>query len=142
MSKKKDFTVSLKLSESNTLWLIQLYQSEPCLYDVNSDDYRNRELQVAATKRIAAALSVDGFGPKEVAKKYKNLRNSYSQELKKVNDSEKSGTGGDDVYIPKVYWFDIMYSFLRPQMYSRPTKSNLVSNFFIKLFLDICVVSY
>jgi hypothetical protein len=74
MSKKKDVTVSLKLSESNTLRLIQLYQSGPCLYDVNSDDYRNRELRVAATKRIAAALSVDGFGPKEVATKLKNLR--------------------------------------------------------------------
>jgi hypothetical protein len=56
--------------------LIQLYQSEPFLYDVNSDDYRNRELRVAATKRIAAALSVDSFGPKEVATKFKNLRNS------------------------------------------------------------------
>jgi hypothetical protein len=74
--RKKDFTVSLKLSESNTLRLIQLYQSESCLYDVNSDDYRIRELRVAATKRIAAALSVDGFGPKEVATKFKNLRNS------------------------------------------------------------------
>jgi hypothetical protein len=50
MSKKKDVTVSLKLSESNILRLIQLYQSEPCLYDVNSDDCRNRELRVAATK--------------------------------------------------------------------------------------------
>jgi hypothetical protein len=76
MSKKKDFTVSLKLSESNTLRLIQLYQSEPRLYDVNSDDYRNCELRVVATKRIAAALSVYDFGPKEVATKFKNLRNS------------------------------------------------------------------
>jgi hypothetical protein len=75
MSKKSDF-LSLKLSESNTLRLFQLYQREPCLHDVNSDDYRNRELRVAATKRIAAALSVDGFGPKEVATKFKNLRNS------------------------------------------------------------------
>jgi hypothetical protein len=49
MSKKKDFTVSLKLSETNTLRLIQLYQSEPCLHGVNSDDYGNRELRVAAT---------------------------------------------------------------------------------------------
>jgi hypothetical protein len=117
--------------------LIQLYQSEPCLYDINSDDYRNRELWVAATKRIAAALSLDGFGPQEVATKFKNIRNSYSQELKRGNDSEKSVTGGDNVYIPKVYLFDSIHSFLRPQMYSRPTKSNLVSNFFIKLFLDI-----
>jgi hypothetical protein len=76
MSKKKYVTVSLKLSECHTLRLNQLYQSEPCLYGVNSDDYGNRELRVAATKRIAAALSVDGFGPKEVATKFKNLRNS------------------------------------------------------------------
>jgi hypothetical protein len=75
MSKKSDF-VSLKLSESSTLRFIQLYQSELCLYDVNSGDYRNRELRVTATKRNAAALSVDGFGPKEVATKFKILRNS------------------------------------------------------------------
>jgi hypothetical protein len=72
--------------------------------------YRNRDLRTAAIKRIVAALSVDGFGPKEVASEFRNLRNSYSQELRKIEDSQKSGAGADDVYVPKVYWFAAMYS--------------------------------
>ncbi|XP_067013266.2 uncharacterized protein [Anabrus simplex] len=126
MSKNPDSKkVSLRLSENNTVRLIQLYQSEPCLYDVKSDDYKNRDLRAAAVKRIAAAFSVEGFGPKEVVVKFKNLRNSYSQELKKIEDSEKSTTRADHVYVPKVHWFDVMDSFLRPQMYVRPSKTNL-----------------
>jgi hypothetical protein len=41
--------------------------------------YRNCDLRTAAIKRIVAALSVDGFGPKEVASEFRNLRNYYSQ---------------------------------------------------------------
>ncbi|KAF5304694.1 hypothetical protein FQA39_LY09471 [Lamprigera yunnana] len=123
---------SLKLSESNTMRLLELFKGEPCLYDVNLSEYRNRDLRAAATQRIASALSVEGFGPKEVVAKFKNLRNSYSQELKKLYDSEKSGAP-NDVYIPRVYWFQLMDSFLRPQMYSRPSKYNFdISNNIVK----------
>ena len=120
--------MALKLSEYNTLRLLRLYKNEPCLYDVNSSDYRNREARIEAIIRIAALFSLKGFGPKEVTMKFKNIRNSYSQELKRIKDSEDSDEG--EVYVPKVYWFNLMDSFLRPQMYSRhgQTKRSLISD--------------
>ncbi|CAG9859538.1 unnamed protein product [Phyllotreta striolata] len=115
---------SLKLSETNTARLLELYRREPCLYDQNSRDYRDREARSAALIRIASELSVDGFGTQEVQTKFKNLRNSYSQELKKIEE----GADADRPYVPKVHWFGIMDSFIRPQMYkyARPSKGNSV----------------
>lgn len=124
MSNKKDFTNSLKLSENNTLRLLQLYRNEPCLYDIHSKDYRRRESRMDAIKRIVEALNVKGFGPREISMKFKNLRNSYSQELKKIKELERSGADEDEPYVPKIYWFTLLDSFLRPQMYSRPWQSS------------------
>jgi hypothetical protein len=39
-----------------------------------------------------------------VVKKNNNLRSTFRKELKKVNDSKRSGASGDDVYAPSL-WF-------------------------------------
>lgn len=101
------------------------------LYDPTMDEYRDRDLRAAAANRISKDLNIHGFGPKEVITKFKNLRSSYCQELKKISDSERSGSGTDDIYKPKVFWFEQMNNFIRPFIQQRPTQSNLV----ILLFL-------
>lgn len=118
---------TLKLSESKTVRFVELYKNETLLYDTTTQDYRNRDLRAAAAKRIAEALNVSGFGPREVITKFKNLRNAYSQELKKISDSKKLGST-DDVYSPKVCWFATMDSFLRPFLHQRATQTSIVSN--------------
>lgn len=105
---------------------MELYQTENVLYDSTLESYRDRDLRLAAAKRISCVLNVSGFGPKEVMTKFKNLRNSFCQELKKIADSERSGAGATDVYKPKVFWFELMNSFIRPFIQQRSTKSNLV----------------
>ncbi|CAF4946621.1 unnamed protein product [Pieris macdunnoughi] len=57
---------------------------------------------------------------RETYSKYKN-RNPNS-----VSDSARSGKGTDDIYKPKVFWFDQMNSFIRPFVQQRPTQSNLI----------------
>lgn len=118
---------TLKLTEGQTIRMLELYQDEPCLFDISIESYRNRDMRATAAKRISDILNVPGFGPKEVLKKFKNLRNAYSQELRKIKESEVSGAGADDLYTPTVYWFQLMDNFLRPHIYARPTKTNLVS---------------
>lgn len=117
---------SLKLSDNETLRFLELYQTENVLYDSTLESYRDRDLRLAAAKRISCVLNVSGFGPKEVMTKFKNLRNSFCQELKKIADSERSGADATDVYKPKVFWFELMNSFIRPFIQQRSTKSNLV----------------
>ncbi|KAG8333929.1 hypothetical protein J6590_100478 [Homalodisca vitripennis] len=111
--------------------LISLKRSslhERVLYDSTCKDYKDRDSRLAAAKRISEAMGINGFGPKEVITKFKNLRSSYCQELKKIADTERSGSGTDDIYVPtKVIWFENMNSFIRPFVQQRSTKSNLVS---------------
>ncbi|XP_074038668.1 uncharacterized protein isoform X2 [Leptinotarsa decemlineata] len=116
----------IKLQDNETIKFIELYASERVLYDSTCKDYKDRDLRLAAAKRISEAMGINGFGPKEVITKFKNLRSSYCQELKKIADTERSGSGTDDVYVPKVIWFENMNSFIRPFVQQRSTKSNLM----------------
>lgn len=117
----------IKLQDTETIKFLELYAGERLLYESSCPEYKDRDLRLAAAKRISEAMGIAGFGPKEVIAKFKNLRSSYCQELKKIAESEKSGTGTDDVYVPKVIWFERMNSFIRPYVQQRQTKSNLVS---------------
>lgn len=89
------------------------------------------------TTKIYTFISTDenkyfifqGFGPDHVISKFKNLRSSYCQELKKIAASEKSGTSVEDIYVPHVIWFSKMNSFLKPYVTMRETCSNYVSIF-------------
>ncbi|XP_071054830.1 uncharacterized protein [Onthophagus taurus] len=83
-------------------------------------------MRMAAAKRISEELNIPGFGSKDVISKFKNLRSSYCQELKKIADSERSEAGTDDIYRPKIIWFELMNSFIRPFVQQRPTQSNLL----------------
>lgn len=74
-------------------------------------------------------MAIKDFGPVEVKNKIKNLRSTYVQEVAKIKKSESSGAGTDDVYIPKMKWFQVMYSFLQKINKRRETISNLVSNY-------------
>lgn len=70
-------------------------------------------LCTAAANRISHKLNIPGLGTKEVIAKFKNLRSSYCQELKKISDSARPGKG-TDIYKPKVFWFKQMNSFICP----------------------------
>nr|KAF7394464.1 hypothetical protein H0235_017059 [Vespula pensylvanica] len=109
-----------------TYTFLDLYQTEPILYNPTLDEYRDRDMRAAAAQRISEALNIDGFGPKEVILKFKNLRSSYCQELKKIADSQRSGRSTDEIYKPKVVWFTKMNSFIRPFVQQRETQSNVM----------------
>ncbi|KAJ9584078.1 hypothetical protein L9F63_021572 [Diploptera punctata] len=109
---------ALRLSDADTVRFINLYKNELLLYDTTLQEYRNRELRSAAAKRIANALNVRGFGAAEVITKFKNLRNAYSQELKKIAES-KNTDSASEVYTPRVCWFNTMDSFIRPFVLQR-----------------------
>ena len=61
------------------------------------EEYRDRDLRAAEAKQISDELNLPGFGPAEVIMKFKNLRISYCQELKKITASKLSGTSPDEV---------------------------------------------
>lgn len=104
----------LRISDEKTLELIDLYEKEECLWNTFTPDYKSRHKRQAAAERIAKKLDIKHFTSRFVTIKFKNLRNSYCQELKKVATSVKDGDR--PTYQPKVFWFNKMDSFVRPHL--------------------------
>ncbi|KAL4705387.1 hypothetical protein ACJJTC_002410 [Scirpophaga incertulas] len=59
-----------------------------------------------------------------VVKKINNLRTTYKKEINKIKKSCKSGAGTDEIYTPRLWYFELL-SFLYDQEVPRPSKSNI-----------------
>ncbi|XP_022162645.1 uncharacterized protein LOC111028339 [Myzus persicae] len=108
---------------------INIYRSEHCLWKIKSREYHDKCKRDAAHKLLVENLKeIDSSATKSVVvKKINNLRSSYRKELKKVKESTRTGSGADDVYQPKLWYFNIL-SFLDDQDTPRNSRSNIESD--------------
>lgn len=118
-----------KWTEHTTIKFIEEYIKDDCLWNNKSLNYSNKQAKQHRLAAIASAMAIANFGVKEVETKIKSIRSTYSQELKKIKDSTKSGSGTDDIYKPTIKWFDMLHQALNSVNISesRKTHSNLVS---------------
>jgi len=107
-----------------TMQFVALYRDAECLWKINSEIYKDRNARDEALKHICNEMGINGFGIREVAQKIKNIRSAYYQEIKKINNSKKSGASTDDIYQPKVPWFTIVHSFLKQNSAMNATVSS------------------
>lgn len=105
---------------------ISVYESEKCLWKIKSPEYHDRMKKEAAYGRLVEVWKeVDANCTKAtVLKKINNLRSSYRKELKKVRESTRSGSSREDVYIPKLWYYNLL-QFLDDQETPRNSRSNL-----------------
>ncbi|XP_069625603.1 uncharacterized protein [Ranitomeya imitator] len=89
---------------------IEMYRSLPCLWKVKSSEYSNRQKKSEAyEKLLSLCKSVCPSATVELVKhKIANLRTVFKKELKKVESSIQSGASGDEVYIPRLWYFDLL----------------------------------
>ncbi|XP_023950109.1 uncharacterized protein LOC112054523 [Bicyclus anynana] len=120
----------LRISDDNTMKLIDLYEKEECLWNVSSESYKSRLERHLAAKRIAEKLKIKHFTSRYVVIKFRNLRNSYCQELKKMANSVSAGE--NPPYRPKVFWFKKMNSFLRPHLHPQLQTGDLPPDVSVK----------
>ncbi|KAG8270818.1 hypothetical protein J6590_076504 [Homalodisca vitripennis] len=86
---------------------LNLFQNYPCLWDVSSQDYINRNVKETAYNKLLENVMNTGM-PATVEllkKKIKSLRDTYRKELSKIKKSIKSGAGANEVYKPKLVWY-------------------------------------
>lgn len=81
---------------------IQLYESEPALWKVNSKQYRNRELKAEAYQKLANKLKeiqpdADAYA---VVKQINSLRSPYRKEIKKIRANPN--------YRTTLWYFDML----------------------------------
>ncbi|XP_017953148.2 uncharacterized protein LOC101731991 isoform X1 [Xenopus tropicalis] len=104
---------------------IELYQSFPCLWKVKSGDYMNRiKRDKAYAELISLCKSVCSSADLQYVKtKIANLRTVFKKEMNKVQASKKSGASADDIYVPRLWYYDLLV-FTVDQEVARDSRSN------------------
>ncbi|XP_013194275.1 uncharacterized protein LOC106137885 [Amyelois transitella] len=88
--------------EEETVAFVNMYKQSRCLWDINDKHYKNRHARLSALKLMIQELEIPGLTVYDVKTKIKNLRSTYHQVVKKVQNCQKDG----HVYIPRLVWFD------------------------------------
>ena len=76
-------------------------------------------------EELEAENLLQGMNEKQLKAKIKSVKDVYRQELGKIERSKKSGSGAEEIYSPKLQWFDSA-SFFREVLSTRRSQSNLV----------------
>lgn len=113
-------------SENFLRQFFALYQEQECLWRIKSKTYHDRNARKQAMDILVSKFQEVNKDANEeyVRKKINNFRTSYKRELKLVLQSTKSGAGTDEIYTPKLWYFQLL-SFLNDQDVPRRAISNL-----------------
>ena len=117
----------MRWSEGDTVKFVELYREHECLWNIMKPSYRNNQMRVRALENIVEEMGIEGFTVADARQKVKSLRNTYNQQLPKIEKSRKSEMGREDVYTPSLKWFHLMDTFMRKTKEKRSSQTNLVS---------------
>ncbi|KPJ18465.1 hypothetical protein RR48_03977 [Papilio machaon] len=99
-----------KWSEDLTIQMIIEYEKREYLWNPVAEHYKNKKIREQGYLEIINALNLVDVTVKELKNKIKNIRSSYSVELKKIRAARKAGA---HAYRPSVTWFEHADRFLR-----------------------------
>ena len=95
-----------KWSDEDIDNLIDLYEVNPCLWDIFDKSYQKRDVKEKALAAIAEELDVE---INEIKGKWNAIRGQFGRELHKVKTS-KSGQSADDLYVSQwVFWDKLQF---------------------------------
>ena len=106
MSEEQNF----KWSCNEIVRFLDIYRKYEGLWDTNIINYMKKNVREHSFKCLINELIEAGFeipGEENFKKKKINsLKDAYRNEINKVKKSMKRGAGTDDVYKPKLVWFE------------------------------------
>ncbi|KAM4045130.1 coiled-coil domain-containing protein 82 isoform 1-T1 [Anomaloglossus baeobatrachus] len=120
--------MSVSENENFIREFIEKYETLPCLWRIKSADYSNKIIKQKAHKELVDL--VKKHCPSErvdvnvVKKKIQGLTTVFKEELKKVEDSQRIGAGTADIYVPRLWYYNLLL-FTRDQELPRPSTSML-----------------
>ena len=118
---------TIRWSKGDTVKFVELYREHECLWNIMKPSYRNNRMRAGAPEKIVEEMGIEGFTVADARHKVKSLRNTYNQELQKIEKSRKSGMGREDFYAPSLKWCHLMDTFMRKTKEKKWSRSNLVS---------------
>lgn len=120
MSKTKNRSAKEVVMED----FIEIYRSEPCLWQVKNKYYHDRNKRETAYAKLVSREIEPDAAMDTAVKKLNNLRNALRKEKKKIDSSKKSGTSPDAIYKPILWYYDLL-TFLGDQETPASSTSNL-----------------
>nr|CAH7758692.1 unnamed protein product [Callosobruchus chinensis] len=142
----------MPFEDNKDFWqeFILLYQEHSCLWDVKSQDYRNKQKRNGAYETLLQRCKE--LFPKAnkefVIKKISSLRASFRRQLRRLNAAKKSGTGAEDVPGTTLWYFELL-SFLMDQEESCPAVPSIMldesdvdehSQVSVSIFITSCLL--
>ncbi|XP_013181313.1 PREDICTED: uncharacterized protein LOC106127679 isoform X1 [Papilio xuthus] len=115
-----------KLTEDQTLQFIMLYKENSCLWDISSEDYKDRAMRQSALERICEGMQLQSLTVDDVKSKIKSIRSTYYLELDKIKKSLDSNAS--HVYEPKMKWFPEFHSFIKDVVVKRKPLEYFIDN--------------
>lgn len=109
--------------------VIAVYERYPDVYNVQSENYKNRNKRQIMLQKITdevnEQLGNPGVSVEDVKKKINGLRTQFFTELGKIKKSQTSGAGANEIYKPQLWCWELLY-FLKDSSQMRKGESNLV----------------
>nr|XP_029724127.1 uncharacterized protein LOC115264524 [Aedes albopictus] len=97
-------------------YFFEQYKDLPELWQIKNESFKNRDKKKKAWAELLRFYQciVPKATIEQLKSRINNIRTCYRRELKKISDSEKSGAGTDEVYVPSLWYFEHL-SFLKDQ---------------------------
>ncbi|PIO10883.1 hypothetical protein AB205_0002490, partial [Aquarana catesbeiana] len=87
---------------------IDKYRELPCLWQVRHPHNNNKQKRQAALEKLLELVMpvVPTATFPYLKTKIGGLRSTYLRERKKVTDSQRSGAAADDIYVPRLWYYE------------------------------------
>lgn len=102
----------MEWSNEETLLFLELYHSEPVLWDPSHETHKDKKFLIDAWNRIRENEQFNHRTVVELKKKKDSLMASFRTHLRKKKASIRSGAGAEDVYKPVWFAYEYMEGFL------------------------------
>ncbi|KAG7212668.1 hypothetical protein KM043_012948 [Ampulex compressa] len=116
---------SRRMCDATVIKFIELYRGNQCLWNTACSGYGNGAAMNSAYRSISRQMRILGLGPREVARRIKNLNSVYQQESKRLRESRDSE--GARSYKPRVVWYGLVDAFLKPVTKKEPCDCDVCS---------------
>lgn len=135
-------------SKDFLLEFIEMFRAQEILWKVKCNDYHNKSKRnVCYDILLTKVQEIDPTANRDlIAKKINNLRSTFRKEHKKVVESKTSGTGADDLYVPKLWYYDYLLFLVDQETPSESTSNILESETEVsknyKRFVPYCLLNH
>ncbi|CAH2007797.1 unnamed protein product [Acanthoscelides obtectus] len=120
--------MAVKWNSNQIIQFLKVYEQFPVLWNIKHKDYVNIKLKDVLFKKMWEQLEdkglLKGMDEKQLKNKIKNLIDVFCQELAKIEGSKKSDCGTEDIYTPKLTWFEAAH-FFAEVLSTKHSNSNL-----------------